>query len=66
MDKKLIAEITEKILLLEEQRKQMELGRDNRQVADLLNYKDGQIDTLLAVRLLLQKNRVLFNCIGNV
>jgi len=62
--KKLKNEITDKLDLLGEKRKQLETNRDSRQVAELLSYIDGQIDTLLAVRLALDGNKVLFSCIG--
>jgi hypothetical protein len=62
--KKLQNEITDKLDLLEERRKQLLVNRDSRQVAELLSYIDGQIDTLLAVKLALNGNKVLFSCIG--
>jgi hypothetical protein len=62
--KKLQNEITDKLDLLEERRKQLLVNRDSRQVAELLLYIDGQIDTLLAVRLAISGNKVLFSCIG--
>lgn len=62
--KKLQNEIADKLDLLEEKRKQLGGNRDSRQVAELLSYIDGQIDALLAVRLALNGNKVLFSCIG--
>jgi hypothetical protein len=62
--KKLQNEIADKLDLLEERRRQLEYNRDSRQVAELLSYIDGQIDALLAVRLALNGNKVLFSCIG--
>jgi hypothetical protein len=62
--KKLKNEITDKIDVLEEKRKQLGGNRDSRQVAELLSYIEGQIDALLAVRLALDGNKVLFSCIG--
>jgi hypothetical protein len=62
--KKLKNEITDKIDVLEEKRKQLGGNRDSRQVAELLSYIDGQIDALLAVRLALNGNKVFFSCIG--
>jgi hypothetical protein len=62
--KKLQNEIADKLDLLEEKRKQLGGNRDSRQVAELLSYIDGQIDALLAVKLALTGNKVLFSCIG--
>jgi hypothetical protein len=54
---KLQNEITYKLYLLKEKRKQLRGNRDSRQVAELLSYIDGQIDALLAIKLAINKNK---------